>query len=122
MAVKKKKDYTVNAAEATPINETIETVTATPTPKEIERRSRDKEYTAEEIQLAREQGRTRGRKGVKALRINVAFTPANHEYLTIMSRVRGESLTDFLNYIISQSLVDHREIYEKAKVFIEEFD
>lgn len=58
-----------------------------------------------------------GRKGLKLPRINLAFAPDIYEYIQHMSRIKGESMTVFVNNILRQHMEDHREIYEKAKEF-----
>ena len=114
-----KKDFTsVNAA---PVYSDIGTATADPAPVEIKRRSRSKAPTAEEIQLAREQKRTQGRKGVKATRINMAFTPEIHEYIKVMSQARGMSVTAFTEDVFRKSMENNADLYEQAKAFIENF-
>ena len=45
---------------------------------------------------------TRGRKGVHLPRINMAFTPENHDFIKTMALVTGKTMTEFLNYIISE--------------------
>ena len=45
---------------------------------------------------------TQGKKGYKLPRINMAFTPENHKYITFESRRRGLSATEFVNKIISE--------------------
>ncbi len=64
-------------------------------------------------------GTTRGRKGCKMHRINMAFSDEVHEYITTMARVRGETITQFTNYIFKKSIEENAEIYEKAKAFKE---
>ena len=80
-----------------------------------------KEYSAQEAQEMREAGTTQGRKGCKAIRINMAFTPEVHEYIKVMARVRGESITDFTNYVFKQSMADNADLYEQAKSFQQAF-
>lgn len=64
-------------------------------------------------------GTTKGRKGCYAHRINMAFSDEVHEYISTMARVRGETITQFTNYIFMKSMQDNAEIYEKAKAFKE---
>lgn len=59
--------------------------------------------------------RTQGRKGCKATRINMAFTPDNHEFIKIMASVTGHSMTEFTNIVIERYRNEHPEIYEQAK-------
>ena len=65
------------------------------------------------------QMKTQGRKGCKAVRINMAFTPENHEFIRVMSRISGQSLTEFTNNVIEQYRNEHPEIFEQAKAIIE---
>lgn len=75
------------------------------------------EYTEEEAQAFKQQMKTSGRKGVKMPRINFAFTPDNYEYVQTMARVRGESMSDFLNLAIAEHMRNHRDLYERALEF-----
>ena len=44
---------------------------------------------------------TQGRKGHKLPRINMAFTPDNHEYIKKVSRQQGISITEYVNNLIT---------------------
>lgn len=109
-----KKDFT--AANTGRVYNAIEQATAeaAPVTPTIERRSRNTEPTAEEVQTAREFNKTQGRKGVKALRVNMAFTPEVHDYIRIMARVRGETITQFTNHVFKVSMEQNADIYNKA--------
>ena len=110
-----KKDFSkVNTSS---VYDTIAEATADPAPQPIPKRKKDTPPTAEEIQLAREQGRTRGRKGVKALRINMAFTPEVHDYIRTMAQVRGQTVTQFTEAVFRKSMEDNAQIYEQVKAF-----
>lgn len=74
----------------------------------------------EEAQARRESMKTQGRKGAKATRINMAFSDSNHEYIKVMSRVTGKTMTEFTNYVIEQYRTEHPEVFEQAKAFIEQ--
>lgn len=121
-----KKDFSsVNTGR---VYGTIAEATAAPDPQEEQQaqeaqptRKERKTYTEQEQQQFREEGKTKGRKGCKAIRINMAFTPDVHDYIKTMARVRGESITDFTNYIFARSMEENREIYEQAKAFKESF-
>ena len=47
-------------------------------------------------------GATQGKKGHKAPRINMAFSPDNHEWIKMRSRQLGVSATEFVNTIIER--------------------
>lgn len=44
---------------------------------------------------------TQGKKGVKAKRLNLAYSDDNYEYISKESRKRGLTMTQFLNDIIA---------------------
>ena len=111
-----------DSIETESVYDSIAEATAEPKPAALPRRSRQEEPTEEEIAAAREQGKTQGRKGVKAIRINMAFTPDVHEYIKVMARVRGESVTDFTNYVFRQSMEQNAALYEQAKTFKKSFE
>lgn len=46
-------------------------------------------------------GETQGRKGHRAPRINMAFSPENHEWIKTRSRQLGMSATEFVNTILT---------------------
>lgn len=59
--------------------------------------------------------RTQGKKGCKAVRINMAFTPDNHDFIKTMARVTGKNMTEFTNIVIERYRTEHPELYEDAK-------
>lgn len=62
--------------------------------------------------------KTQGRKGCKAVRINMAFSPENHEFIRVMARISGRTMTEFANACIDQYRAEHPEIYSQAKAII----
>ena len=64
--------------------------------------------------------KTQGRKGCKAVRINMAFTPDNHEFIKVMASVTGKTMTEFTNLAIQRYREEHPELYDKAKAIINE--
>ena len=75
--------------------------------------------SAQEAQERREALKTQGRKGVKAIRINMAFTPSNHEFIRIMAKASGRSMTELTNQVIEAYRNEHPEFMEKANSFLE---
>ena len=63
---------------------------------------------------------TQGRKGCKAIRINMAFTPENHEFIKVMATISGKTMTEFANLIVERYRNEHPEIYEQAKAIIDQ--
>lgn len=117
-----KKDFTtINTGR---VYSTITEATAEPEqePQQAQEAPKTRKlYNEQQAQEMRQAGTTQGRKGCKALRINMAFTPEMYEYIKTMARVRGESITDFTNHILRQSMEDNAELYEQAKAFQESF-
>ena len=74
-------------------------------------------YTAQEAQEFLSEMKTTGRKGLKAPRINMAFTPEMYEYIQTMARVSGMTLTDFVNLAMKQHKEEHKDLYEQAVKF-----
>lgn len=97
--------------------EQIQAATAEKAPAPIPRQKRTEQPTQEIIDTAREQGKTQGRKGCKAHRFNMAFSPKAYQFLTCMARVRGETMTSFVNHLIEKCADDNAEIYQQALKF-----
>jgi hypothetical protein len=76
-----------------------------------------KTYTEKEAAEALENLQTAGKKGVKLPRINLAFTPANYEFIKIMAQVRGQNLTEFVNYMLREARENHADVYNRAIEF-----
>ena len=64
--------------------------------------------------------KTQGRKGCKAIRINMAFTPENHEFIKVMATISGKTMTEFTNLVIERYRTEHPEISEQAKAIIDQ--
>lgn len=110
-----KKDFSkVNTQDiySTQIEEATQETPAAPA-----KRKERKTYTTQEAEEFLREGKTTGRKGLKQPRINVAFPTDLHEYITTMSRVRGESLTKFVQHVLYEHMEQHKDIYKKAIEF-----
>ena len=73
----------------------------------------------EEVEERKESLKTQGRKGAKAIRINMAFTPSNHEFIRVMSKASGKTMTEFTNLVIAAYQREHPDIMQKAQGFLE---
>ena len=113
-----KKDFT--AANTGRVYNAITEATAEPQAQEVQHPR--KVYSEQQAQEMRQAGTTQGRKGCKAVRINMAFTPDIHEYIKTMARVRGENVTEFTNFVFSQSMEKNADLYNQAKKFINSFE
>ena len=106
-----KKDFTkvsdaiINNAIAEAVSDTQETQ---------EKRKPRKTYTAQEEQEFLMTGQTAGHKGVKLPRINLAFAPDMYDYIKTMSKMTGQTYTEFINKIMREYMDTHAEQYEKA--------
>ena len=58
---------------------------------------------------------TKNEKNQKLPRINMAFTLDNLEYLHIISRIEGVSMTEYVNLLIAKDKSQRTEEIEKAK-------
>lgn len=68
--------------------------------------------TPEELQQRRSEGRTQGRKGAKAIRFSVAFTPDNAEYIRRSAKAMGMTQAIFINTVLDRFKKEHPEIEE----------
>lgn len=62
---------------------------------------------------------TQGRKGCQAVRINMAFTPENYEFIKILAKASGRTMTAFVNLIIQAYRNEHPELMEQARGFLD---
>ena len=62
---------------------------------------------------------TQGRKGCKATRINMAFSPSNHEFIKTMAKASGRTMTEFTNLVIAAYQREHPEIMAQAQAFLD---
>ncbi len=74
-----------------------------------------REWTPEEAREAQEQLQTVGKKGAKLPRINMAFTPSNHEYIRTLAQVKGTTMTEVINEIVTADRIKNAELYEQIK-------
>lgn len=63
--------------------------------------------------------RTQGKKGAKAQRFNMAFTPSNLDFIRIMSKINGQTMTQFVNEIIDREREAQSETYQQVKSFLD---
>lgn len=88
------KDSRFGAADGFDFNDEYKNITQEV--QEDNTRSTRREEPKEENTI----GSTQGRKGHKLKRINMAYSDSNYEYITMESRRRGISATEFVNKII----------------------
>ena len=70
---------------------------------------RMKTASASEQEMRAAQLRTQGKKGCKAPRINMAFTPDNHRFLKREARKSGMTITQYCNQIITKYRIAKEE-------------
>ena len=66
----------------------------------------------------KEKMQTQGRKGVKAERINMAFSPSNIAFIRTMAKASGVSMTEFVNLVIAAYQREHPEFMEQAQAVL----
>lgn len=93
------------------------TIAEATTQETQKKRKSRKTYNAQETAEILQSGNTAGHKGVKLPRINMAFAPDLYEYIQTMSRVSGQSMTDFVNAALRQHMDEHGDLYKKALEF-----
>lgn len=75
---------------------------------------------AREAQEAKEAMQTQGRAGVKLERINMAFSPANYDFIKVMAAIRGQTMTAYVNAVLDGERKRNGEKYLAAKAIIED--
>lgn len=73
-----------------------------------------KEADFEEKKERKSEMKTQGRKGCKAERINMAFSPENYEFIKICSKATGKTMTEFTNILIKKYREKDPSMIEKA--------
>lgn len=71
-----------------------------------------KREEAEEIEARLAEGRTQGKKGLYAKRINMAFRPDVYKYVHVMAHSYGKSMTDFINEVLLAQMEEDIEYKE----------
>lgn len=75
--------------------------------------------TSEEEKAQRKaEGKTRGRTGCYCDRINMAFTVDNYKFIKRFAKLRGQSMTDFVNHMIEDYRTQHIKEFEEFEKFI----
>lgn len=54
----------------------------------------------EEVKKRKSALKTQGRKGCKAVRINMAFTPENHKFIKVYASSTGQTMTEACNQML----------------------
>ena len=99
-----------------------EAATSQPVYNTIIGAAQDEQKTFEEQKAleAQEALATRGMKGVKLPRINMAFTPSNLDFIRVMAAIRGQTMTQYVNAIVERERLENGDAYQKAKQLAEE--
>jgi len=75
--------------------------------------------TQEDKEAREATGRTQGKKGCRAKRINFAFWTDTYDYVNTMARVEGYSIAKFVNIKLLE-LMEQDKKYKKLKAVLEE--
>lgn len=68
----------------------------------------------EEAAERKQERRTQGKKGAKLTRIAASFTPEAIEYIKVMSKIRGESMSEFIEHVLMQHKADNIDFYNQV--------
>lgn len=73
--------------------------------------------TASPQEIKRRQSalKTQGRKGAKAIRINMAFTPENHKFIKVYASSTGQTMTEACNQMLDYARRDPKFLEEARK-------
>ena len=61
---------------------------------------------------------TQGKAGMKAARINMAFSPANCEFIHVMAHAHKMTVTKYVNHLIEEERKRSADKFEQAKAFM----
>jgi len=73
----------------------------------------------QEFAIRASEMRTQGRKGARLPRINLAFSSENYDFVRVVAAIHGQSMTQYVNGIVTEYRLAHPELYEKAKALID---
>jgi YesN/AraC family two-component response regulator len=114
-----KKDFT-NINTDRVYNKIAEATEETETHEMHETQGKQKErktYSKEEAEEFLQGRKTSGRKGLKLPRINLAFSPEVYDFVKTMSRVTGETMTEYINKVMQQHMEANQDVYKEAIKF-----
>lgn len=86
--------------------------------KSASRRGQQAEVGEEEKAERLSNLKTQGRKGCKATRINMAFSPENHAFIKLLAKASGRTMTELANDIITAFRHEHPDFEEKANSYL----
>lgn len=64
--------------------------------------------------------RTQGRRGCSMPRINTGYNLDAYNYIRVMARVTGKTMSQFVNDIVNEHRLTHIDTYNKALAFEKE--
>ncbi len=111
-----KKDFT-NINTDRVYNKIAEATEETEMHETQEKQKERKTYSKEEAEEFLQGRKTSGRKGLKLPRINLAFSPEVYEFVKTMSRVTGETMTEYINKVMQQHMEANQDVYKEAIKF-----
>ncbi|MDX8420544.1 hypothetical protein MOZ60_10655 [Stecheria sp. CLA-KB-P133] len=99
-----------------PVYNTLDEATAAPDgSQDAATRKERRTYTEDEADMLKKLNLTSGRKGVHLQRINMAFLPENYEYIKVMAKGTGRSMTQVVNDIIAANIGRNKELYSQIQ-------
>ena len=86
--------------------------TVTPFYKAVEEGVTQEAQAVSDVYEARN---TQGKAGMKAARINMAFSPANYEFMQVMAHAHKMTITKYVNHVMEEERKRSADKYQKAK-------
>ena len=71
--------------------------------------------TEQEIKKAQAEQQTQGKKGYKMHRINMAFTPDNIDFIRAISKLKGVTMTQYINELLDLEREKHTDLLKQIK-------
>lgn len=112
-----KKDFREKSSQAA---EMFMTPRETEAQEELKPQEIKETSAHDEPKAPKEQKETKAPKAQKIQKLNIAFYGNNMEYLNIISRVKGISITQYINEMVAKDQEGKEEMISKAKAFFEE--
>lgn len=78
--------------------------------------------TPEEAAERQKNFKTQGKKGCKLIRINMGFTQENHDFIKVMAKASGKTMTVLVNDIIAEYKDTHSDMLDEIQAVIDKYN
>lgn len=73
------------------------------------------EQIVQDVLKAQEVQQTQGKKGCKMQRINMAFTPNNIDFIRVIAKLKGQTMTQYVNDILDKEREENKALYDQIQ-------